>query len=219
MQITESPSPQLLNLSPTHMHHRHIDHALTSRTRLWRTPVPNSSHPSVCRCCRRRRRCCSSPWQPNIIPSPYMMSRYHFTFRCLVPSHRVRRKHHRNVTRHTHPGSIHPSIFPTRSVRPGNRVRESRPRRATLSNATQARQSLEKPGLALGLGYHFSGILRVGALEKTGFKQQAKSGQTGLALAPQILGSSIIRSQICRACVGHLAAAADLARYRAAESR
>ena len=131
----------------------------------------------------------------------------------------MRRKHHRNVTRHTHPGSIHPSIFPTRSVRPGNRVRESRPRRATLSNATQARQSVEKPGLALGLGYHFSGILRVGALEKTGFKQQAKSGQTGLALAPQILGSSIIRSQICRACVGHLAAAADLARYRAAESR
>ena len=215
MQITESPSPQLLNLSPTHMHHRHIDHALTSRTRLWRTPVPNSSHPSVCRCCRRRRRCCSSPWQPNIIPSPYMMSRYHSTFHCLVSSHRVRRKHHRNVTRHTHPGSF----SPTRSVRPGNRVREIRPRRATLSNATQARQSVEKPGLALGLGYHFSGILRVGALEKTGFKQQAKSGQTGLALAPQILGSSIIRSQICRACVGHLAAAADLARYRAAESR
>lgn len=113
MQITESPSPQLLNLSPTHMHHRHIDHALTSRTRLWRTPVPNSSHPSVCRCCRRRRRCCSSPWQPNIIPSPYMMSRYHSTFHCLVSSHRIACAGNTIATSHvthTRDPSIHPSF-------------------------------------------------------------------------------------------------------------
>lgn len=218
MQITESPSPQLLNLSPTHMHHRHIDHALTSRTRLWRTPVPNSSHPSVCRCCRRRRRCCSSPWQPNIIPSPYMMSRYHFTFRCLVPSHRVRRKHHRNVTRHTHPGYIHPSLP---RVRYALGIGFGKAGRVVLLSLTLHKldKAWKNRAWHWVWGMYFSGILRVGALEKTGFKQQAKSGQTGLALAPQILGSSIIRSQICRACVGHLAAAADLARYRAAESR
>ena len=44
MQIFPSLS-QLLNLSPTHVHHRHIDHALTSRTRLWRHPNQTLAHP------------------------------------------------------------------------------------------------------------------------------------------------------------------------------
>ena len=203
------------------MHHRHIDHALTSRTRLWRTPVPNSSHPSVCRCCRRRRRCCSSPWQPNIIPSPYMMSRYHCTFRCLVSSHRIACAGNTIATSHvthTRDPSIHPS-FPR--VRYALGIGFGKAGRVVLLSLTLHKldKAWKNRAWHWVWGMYFSGILRVGALEKTGFKQQAKSGQTGLALAPQILGSSIIRSQICRACVGHLAAAADLARYRAAESR
>lgn len=207
MQITESPSPQLLNLSPTHMHHRHIDHALTSRTRLWRTPVPNSSHPSVCRCCRRRRRCCSSPWQPNIIPSPYMMSRYHFTFRCLVPSHRVRRKHHRNVTRHTHPGSIHPSLP---RVRYALGIGFGKAGRVVLPSLTLHKldKAWKNRAWHWVWGMCFSGILRVGALEKNRLQAAGKkrADRTCLSTAdPWILHHSIpdlprVRRTSCCCC-------------------
>jgi hypothetical protein len=99
--------------SPIHMHHRHIDHALTSRTRLWRTPEPNSSHPYA-------------DVVVGVVVARLLGNRQHpITKSFHIPlsqSHRVRRKHHRNVTRRTQPGSF----FPMRSVHPEHRVREAR---------------------------------------------------------------------------------------------
>jgi hypothetical protein len=97
----KKPLFQLPQPPPTHMHHRHIDHALTSRTRLWRTPVPNSSHPYA--------DVIVGAVVPRLLDNQNITSSHHLQLsQSHIPlSHCVRRRtpsqHHTSHVTHIHP--------------------------------------------------------------------------------------------------------------------